>query len=117
MPASASEEKAYYLSFAGDQWQTLGNLAAAANDYQASQAIFEHLAKADPGNAGWRRDVAVSYAKFASVYLAQKDNAKAREALKAGQEIMTKLVALSPDNARWKNDLAWFDGRLAAQKR
>ena len=33
--------------------QAQDDLAAALTSYQASLAIAEHLAKADPGNAGW----------------------------------------------------------------
>ena len=93
----------------GDVKMAQGDLAGALKAYQDSLAIRDRLAKSDPGNAGWQRDLAISDAKLASVYLAQKDDAKAREALEAGRAIMAKLVALSPDNAGWKNDLAWFD--------
>jgi hypothetical protein len=34
-----------------------GDLAAALTSYQASLAIRERLAKADPGNAGWQRAI------------------------------------------------------------
>ena len=36
-------------------------MAAALKSYQASLAIRERLAKSDPGNAGWQRDLSVSY--------------------------------------------------------
>jgi len=48
-----------YLSLAGDKWLTFGSLANANVDYQASLAIRDRLAKADPGNAGWQRDLSV----------------------------------------------------------
>ena len=76
--------------------------------------LFRSLAKADPGNAEWRRDVAVSHAKLATVFLKSGDKAKAREALGTGREIMAQLTQLSADNAIWRNDLAWFDGQIAA---
>ncbi len=91
-----------------------GDLAGALKAYQDGLAVIDRLAKSDPGNAGWQRDLAVSDGRLASVYRAQKDNAKAREALEAGRTIMAKLVALSPDNTGWKDDLAWFDKQLAA---
>ena len=37
-----------------------GNLAEALKSYQDSLAIADRLAKADPGNAGWQRDLSVS---------------------------------------------------------
>ena len=43
-----------------------GDLAAALTSYQASHDIFERLAKADPGNAGWQRDLSVSHNKMGS---------------------------------------------------
>ncbi len=91
-----------------------GDLAGALTSYRDSLAIRDRLAKSDPGNAGWQRDLAISFSKLASVYLAQNDDARGREAREGGRAIMVKLVALSPDNATWKSDLAWFDGRIAA---
>ena len=93
-----------------------GDLSGALKVYQDSLAITDRLAKSDPRNAGWQRDLSLSYAHLASVYVAQKDLANARDALNAGRAIMTKLVAFSPDNADWKNNLAWFDEQLAAVK-
>ncbi|HUS97152.1 MAG TPA: toll/interleukin-1 receptor domain-containing protein, partial [Hyphomicrobiaceae bacterium] len=40
-----------------------GNLPEALKSYKASHAIFERLASADPNNAGWQRDLSVSYEK------------------------------------------------------
>jgi alkanesulfonate monooxygenase SsuD/methylene tetrahydromethanopterin reductase-like flavin-dependent oxidoreductase (luciferase family) len=38
----------------GDVQRAQGDLTAALTSYQASLAIAERLAKADPGNAGWQ---------------------------------------------------------------
>ena len=46
----------------------LSDLAGALNSYRDSLAIAEHLAKSDPGNAGWQRDLSVSYAKLGSTF-------------------------------------------------
>ena len=54
-----------------------GNLAAALTSYRAVAAIAERLAKADPGNAGWQRDLSVSHNKIGDVQLAQGDLAAA----------------------------------------
>ena len=40
-------------------------------------AIAERLAKADPDNAGWQRDLSVSHDKIGDVQLAQDDLAAA----------------------------------------
>ena len=42
----------------GDVHRAQGNLPAALESYRATLAIGERLAKADPGNADWQRDLA-----------------------------------------------------------
>jgi len=49
-------------------------LSEALESYRASLAIGERLAKQDPGNAVWQRDLVVSYYKLAD--LAEKQGAK-----------------------------------------
>jgi len=85
--------------------------------YRRALAIFARLAQADPGNAGWQRDLAVSHAKLASPFRKGGENAKALDALRRGRAIMARMTALSPDNAVWKRDLAWFDGQIAGMAR
>ena len=94
-----------------------GNLAEALKSFRASHDIFGRLAQADPGNAGWQRDLAVSHAKLASVFRKEGENAKALDALRRGRAIMARMTALSPDNAVWKRDLAWFDEQIAEMAR
>ena len=48
-----------------------GILPAALIAYQASLTIGDRLAKADPGNTGWQRDLSVSYDKIGDVQVAQ----------------------------------------------
>ena len=50
-----------------------GDLAGALAAYQASLAIAERLAQADPGNARWQRDLSVSHNKVGDVLRAQGD--------------------------------------------
>ena len=45
----------------GDVKTAQGDLAGALKAYQDSLAIADRLAKSDPGNAGWQRDLSVSY--------------------------------------------------------
>ena len=42
-------------------------LPEALKSYQGSLAIRDRLAKLDTGNAGWQRDLAVSYGRVASL--------------------------------------------------
>ena len=52
--------------------------------FQASLAIRDRLAKADPNNAGWQRDLSVSYDKVGDVLVAQGN---LPEALKASKPV------------------------------
>ena len=54
-----------------------GDLAGALKSYRDNLAIAERLAKSDPGNADWRRDLAVSYGKVGIVQQAQGNLADA----------------------------------------
>jgi hypothetical protein len=93
-----------------------GHLHIALASYQASFVIAERLAKSDPSNAGWQRDLSLSYARLASAYLATMQSIKARVALSTGRNILTRLVTQFPDRAQWKQELAWFDQQIAALK-
>ena len=106
LPSSASGTKAVYLVQAGDMRQTSGNLAAALTSYQASHAIFERLAKADPGNAGWQRDLSVSHNKIGDVQQAQGDLAAALTSYQASLAIAERLAKADPGNAGWQRDLS-----------
>jgi hypothetical protein len=90
-----------------------GNLAEALKSFRASHDIFGRLAQADPGNAGWQRDLSVSHGRLASMFRRLGENVKALDALRKGRAIMVRTTSLSPDNAEWKSDLAWFDGQIA----
>ncbi len=60
-----------------------GDLAGALTSYRDSLAIADRLAKSDPGNAGWQRDLSVSYEKVGDVQVAQGDLAGRAELLPA----------------------------------
>ena len=76
--------------------------------------IADRLAKSDPGNAGWQRDLSVSHMKLATVAAKSGDKTTARAEFIVAREISARLVALSPDNADWKHDLAFIDTQIAA---
>jgi hypothetical protein len=59
----------------GDVLVAQGNLPEALQSFRASHDIFDRLAQSDPGNAGWQRDLSVSYAKLADV---SKKNGESR---------------------------------------
>jgi hypothetical protein len=90
-----------------------GDLASALTSYQASLAIRERLAKSDPGNFGWQRDVAAGYGRVALIRVRQGSLADALNAFRQGREIIAQLVGRSPDNATLPGDLAWFDSQIS----
>jgi len=51
----------------GDVLVAQGHLAEALKSYQDSLAIRDRLAKADPGNAGWQRDPAISHDRVGQI--------------------------------------------------
>ena len=57
----------------GDVRLAAGDRAGALAAYEESLAIMRKLAAADPGNAGWQRDVSVSLNKVGDVRLAAGD--------------------------------------------
>jgi tetratricopeptide (TPR) repeat protein len=96
----------------GDWLKAVGDLEGAVNAYSDSLDTRERLAKLDPRNMGWQRDLAASYSKLADAHRQSGDKAKARAFLRQRQEIMARLTKLSPDNAVWKQDLAWFERQI-----
>jgi len=97
----------------GDVQQAQGNLAAALTSYQTGFAIAERLAQADPGNAGWQRDLALSHGRVAMVQARMGARDDALGGFRRGRDIVAHLVQQSPDNATLPKDLAWFDAAIA----
>src|SRR5260370_76337 len=60
---------------------------------------------ADPGNAGWQRDLSVSHNKIGDVLSAQGDLTAALAAYLASLDISQGLAAADPGNAGWQRDL------------
>jgi tetratricopeptide (TPR) repeat protein len=55
----------------GDVWLARGSLMAATGEYEQGRSIAGRLAKADPGNAEWQRNLSVSLIKIGDVLVAQ----------------------------------------------
>jgi hypothetical protein len=89
------------------------HLGGALESNRASLAIFERLAKSDPGNAGWQHDLALSLQQVGFVAVRQGDRDAARAAYQRSREILARLTALAPDHAGFRRDLAWVEARLA----
>jgi tetratricopeptide (TPR) repeat protein len=112
--ADDKELRAIALLDLGDVQQAQGDLAAALTSYRASHDIFERLAQADPGNAGWQRDLSVSHNKIGDVQQAQGDLAAALTSYRASLAIRERLAQADPGNAGWQRDLALSFGRVAS---
>ncbi|MEO0816694.1 MAG: tetratricopeptide repeat protein, partial [Pseudomonadota bacterium] len=69
-----------------------GKLPDALQRYEDSREIFERLAKADPGNAGWQRDLSVSLDKVADVLVKQGKLPDALQRYEDSREIFERLA-------------------------
>jgi len=81
--------------------------------YQDGLTIRQRLAATNPGNAGWQRDLAITYARIASVLSSQGDTANALEQFRLGRAIIAHVLEKSADNAQLPKDLAGFDAAIA----
>jgi tetratricopeptide (TPR) repeat protein len=97
----------------GDVWISRGDLAGALTSYKDSLAIADKLAKSDPGNARWRRDLSVSFNKIGDVQVAQGDLPGALGSYRDSLAIRDKLAKSDPGNAGWQRDLSVCFGKLA----
>ncbi|NQW09139.1 MAG: tetratricopeptide repeat protein, partial [Alphaproteobacteria bacterium] len=89
-----------------------GELATALDSFRASLTIRERLAAADPGNAGWQRDLSVSHNKIGDVQVTQGDLGAALDSFRASHTIFERLAAVDPGNAGWQRDLAVSNERV-----
>ena len=95
----------------GDVLVAQGNLPEALKTFRDGLAIRDRLAKSDPGNAGWQRDLIVSYVK-----IAEADPPQARTMLTRALEVANNMHSkgiLAPRDAWMPDDLA---RRIAALK-
>jgi tetratricopeptide (TPR) repeat protein len=83
-----------------------GDLDGALKSYRDALAIVDKLAKQDPGNAGWQRDLSVSYEKVGDVQSAQGDLDGALKSYRDSLAIREKLARQDPGNAGWQRDLS-----------
>ena len=106
LPESEARDHSVLMDEFGDVLVGQGNLEKAMASYQASMAIRKRLAEADPDNAGWQRDLAVSHIKIGNVLVDQGNLEKAMASYRASHAIFKPLAAADPDNDHWQRDLA-----------
>jgi tetratricopeptide (TPR) repeat protein len=70
------------------------------------QTMLERLAASDPGNAGWQRDLSVSYKRIGDVQFARGDLQAALKSYSGSLAITERLAKSDPGNAEWQRDLA-----------
>jgi len=80
-------------------------LAGALASYRQGLTIREKLARQDPGNAEWQRDLSVIYERLGEVQQAQGDLAGALASYRQGLTIREKLARQDPGNAQWQADV------------
>ena len=66
----------------------------------------EKLAKQDPGNADWQRDLSVSYSRVGDVQSAQGDLSGALKSYRDGLHICQRLAKQDPRQCGWQRDLS-----------
>ncbi len=90
----------------GDIALAQGNLTGALSPYKSGIKIAEAVARADPNNAGWQRDLSVSYNKVGDVLVAQGNLPEALKSFKDSLAIADRLAKADPNNAGWQRDLS-----------
>jgi tetratricopeptide (TPR) repeat protein len=112
---------AWYSSWArrglGDIRAQRGDLATARREYELATLLRERLATSDPDNAGWQRDLSVSFDRVGDVLVAQGNLPEALRSFRAGLAISERLATSDPDNAGWQRDVAVSNGKLATAYR
>src|SRR5262249_38078277 len=96
----------------GDVTAAQGNLPSARQLYERAAAMAEPIAKADPGNAGWQRDLSGSQERIGNVLRAQGKLAAALQSYKADLAIMERLAKADPGNAQGQRDPAITNTRI-----
>jgi tetratricopeptide (TPR) repeat protein len=104
--SAAEAERREALDQQGGVLMARGDLAGALKSYHDGHAINEKLARLEPKNAQWQRELAVSYTKIADVLNAQGDLAGALQNYRKAVAILETLTAQNPANTRWQRDLS-----------
>jgi tetratricopeptide (TPR) repeat protein len=90
----------------GDMEVQRGSQERALTAYRQGRELAEAISTADPGNAGWQRDLSVSHEKIGDVLVDQGNLPAALDAYKAALAIAERLATSDPGNAGWQRDLS-----------
>jgi tetratricopeptide (TPR) repeat protein len=109
-------DRAYYLYWArlglGDIRRARGDLKAAQADYLEARAIAERVAKTDPSNARWQRNLSASYDQIGDVLVAQGNLPEALKSYRDSLAIVERLAKMAPTNAGRQRDLSVSNERI-----
>jgi Tetratricopeptide repeat len=83
-----------------------GNLREALKSFRDGLAVADRLAKSDPGNALWQRDLSVSYEKIGDALADQGNLAEALKSYHDALSIRDRLAKADPGNLNWQRDLS-----------
>jgi tetratricopeptide (TPR) repeat protein len=116
-----ADDQSFYkyaaLGMLGDIKQQRGDLGGALQSYQGTIPIISRRAKSDPGNAGWQRDLSVSYNKVGDVLVEQGNLPEALKSYSDGLAIRDRLAKSDPGNAQWQYDLGISNERIGNVQR
>jgi tetratricopeptide (TPR) repeat protein len=96
----------------GDVLVAQGNLPEALRSYRDSLAIRDRLAKADPSNAGWQRDLSISLGRVAEILLKLGQKVEARTLAERALAQRRSAIALMPDDSRLTGGLPYYEELL-----
>jgi hypothetical protein len=96
----------------GDVLVAQGNLPEALNSYRDSLTILGHLARGDPGNAGWQRDLSISLGRVAETLLKPGQTAEARPLAERTLAQLRAAIARMPNDPRLSRDLPYYEDLL-----
>jgi tetratricopeptide (TPR) repeat protein len=96
----------------GDVLLQRGDRSGALKSYKEGFVIADKLAKSDPGNTEWQRNLSVYFSKVGDVQVAQGDLPDALKSYEDGLAITDRLAKSNLDNAAWQRDLTLYFSKL-----
>ena len=102
-------EHSGYLPLADRECEALlriGLVSATVERRNSLLKLAESRAAADPGNAGYQRDLSVSHDRLGDLAVASGDSATAEQHYRTALAIAERLAAADPGNAEYQRDLS-----------
>ncbi|MDQ3154408.1 MAG: hypothetical protein M3R63_22705 [Actinomycetota bacterium] len=104
-----------YLPLADRECEALlriGLVSATVERRNSLLKLAESRAAADPGNAGYQRDLTVIHSKLGDLAVALGDTPTAEQHYRTGLTIAERLATADPGNAQYQRDLTVSHNRL-----